>query len=167
MSVGPGARRSALVWIWLAIVVVSADQITKALAVAHLTLYVAHPVCPFFNLTLAYNRGAAFSMLSTAGGWQRWLFMALAVGAATMITLWLRDTPAPRRWLAGALALILGGAVGNLIDRIVLGHVVDFIEVYYRTWYFPAFNVADSAISVGAAMLLIDLLGQRESESGA
>lgn len=151
-----GHRRSALRWLWLAAGVVLLDQLSKQVAAATLTLYRPVHLAPSLNLTLMHNTGAAFSVLHQAGGWQRWLFVALALAISLVIYWWLRQLPAERRWLACALALILGGAVGNLIDRVVLGYVIDFIDVYYGGWHWPAFNIADSAITVGAVMLLLD-----------
>ena len=149
-------RRSALRWVWLAVGVVLLDQVSKQIATATLKLYHPVHVAPSVNLTLMHNTGAAFSMLNQAGGWQRWLFVALGVIISTVILWWLRRLPAERRWLACALSLILGGALGNVIDRVFLGYVVDFIDVYYRGWHWPAFNIAYSAITIGAVMLLID-----------
>ena len=107
-------------------------------------------------MTLAHNYGAAFSFLSDAGGWQRWLFTGLASVVTVVLVIWLLRLTAKERMLAAALSLVIGGAVGNLIDRIINGYVVDFIDVYYRDWHWPAFNVADSAISCGIVLLLID-----------
>jgi signal peptidase II len=152
-----GARpRTALSWVWLSLVVVALDQFTKYLAVKYLVLHAPLPVFPGFNLTLVHNTGAAFSLLRDAGGWQRWVFIVLAVAIAACIVVWLARLPARRNWLACALALVLGGALGNLWDRISLGYVIDFIDVYYAHWHWPAFNVADSAITAGAVMLVID-----------
>lgn len=145
-------------WLWLSAVVVVLDLYTKHLASASLELYRPVPVLPSLNLTLMHNRGAAFSLLSDAAGWQRWLFAALALAVGAAILVWLWRLPRERRWLPVALALVLGGALGNLWDRLILGYVVDFIDVYYRGWHWPAFNVADSAISVGAVMIAIDAL---------
>jgi signal peptidase II len=158
-------RRSALGWLWLAVSVVLLDQLSKQIAAATLKLY--HPVrlAPSVNLTLMHNTGAAFSMLNQAGGWQRWLFVALGAIVGAVIVWWLRRLPAERRWLACALALILGGAAGNVIDRIFLGYVVDFIDVYYGRWHWPAFNIADSAITIGAVMLLIDAF-RKDGDTG-
>jgi signal peptidase II len=120
------------------------------------------------DLTLLHNRGAAFSFLSDAGGWQRWFFAAIALGVSGWIAWWLRTLPAGKAWLATALSLILGGAIGNLIDRMLLGYVVDFISAHWGRHYFPAFNVADSAITVGAVMMVIDTLFlEREASSHA
>lgn len=144
-----------LKWLWLSGLVVALDQVTKALASHYLSLYQPVPVLPFFNLTLMHNTGAAFSMLSEAGGWQRWFFTILALVVSVAIVIWLKRLPSNQRWQAAALALILGGALGNVIDRVRLGYVVDFIQVYYDRWYWPAFNIADSAITVGAVIFLI------------
>lgn len=143
-------------WLTLSLLVIGADQLTKIAAEAELQLHEAVPVMPFFNLTLAYNEGAAFSFLSDAGGWQRWLFSGLAVVISLVITFWLRRLSSAERLTGFGLALILGGAIGNLIDRLAYGHVIDFIQLYYDRWYWPAFNLADSAITVGVVLLLID-----------
>ena len=149
-------QRSSLRWLWLSVLVIALDQLSKALAVSRLTLYKPLAVLPSFNLTLMHNTGAAFSFLSDAGGWQRWLFTGFAVVVSVAIVIWLRKLSAAQAWVAAALALILGGAIGNVIDRIRLGYVIDFIQVYYREWYWPAFNLADSAITLGVAILLVD-----------
>ena len=128
------------------------------IAEAALVLYQPVPVMPSFNFTLMYNRGAAFSFLAGAGGWQRWFFLALSIAIGIGLTVWLTRLRAGQTLLAVALALILGGAVGNVIDRAIYGYVIDFIDWYYGQWHWPAFNVADSAISVGAALLIIDSL---------
>ena len=152
----------------LALAVIVLDHLTKWMA-THMLDY-AQPVVllPVLDLTLLHNRGAAFSFLSDAGGWQRWFFAAIALGVSGWIAWWLRTLPAGKAWLATALSLILGGAIGNLIDRVLLGHVVDFISVHWGRHYFPAFNVADSAITVGAVMMVIDTLFlDREASSHA
>lgn len=145
-----------LKWLWLSVGVIVLDQSTKALASAHLVLHEPIPMLPLCNLTLMHNTGAAFSFLSQAGGWQRWFFVAVAVTVSGALIWWLRQLRSGQTWLAVALALVLGGALGNVWDRIMLGYVVDFIDVYYGDWHWPAFNVADSAITVGATLLLID-----------
>lgn len=145
-----------LKWLWLSVAVIALDQITKALASAHLVLHEPVPVLPLFNLTLMHNSGAAFSFLAQAGGWQRWFFVAVAIAVSVALAWWLRQLRRNQLWLAVALALVLGGALGNVWDRVTLGYVVDFVDVYYGDWHWPAFNVADSAISVGAIMLLVD-----------
>lgn len=147
------------VWLWLSLAVIALDQASKAWVVRHLSFHVATPVLPVLDLTLAYNPGAAFSFLADQSGWQRWLLTALALGVAVMIVGYLGRLQARRQGLlCAALALILGGALGNLIDRLRLGYVVDFISAHWHGHYFPAFNVADSSITIGAALLLIDLL---------
>ncbi len=145
-------------WLWLSAVVVALDQASKFMAEHSLEYGVPVAVLPSFNLTLAYNRGAAFSFLSDAAGWQRWFFIAVAGFAVVVLVAWLRKLAPAQRWTAVGLALILGGALGNLIDRIWLGHVIDFIQLYYRSFYWPAFNIADSAITVGAGMLIWESL---------
>jgi signal peptidase II len=143
-------------WLWLSVVLVGADQVTKALASTYLAFHQPLAVLPVLNLTLTHNTGAAFSFLSDAGGWQRWFFTAVAVAVSAVLLFWLRGLPPGHRRVGAGIALVLGGAVGNLIDRVVLGHVVDFIDLHYAGWHWPAFNVADSGISVGVALLLWD-----------
>jgi signal peptidase II len=152
------ASRKALTWLWLSALVVVLDQITKVLATAHLVLHEPVAVVPFFDLTLTHNTGAAFSFLSQAGGWQRWFFVGVALAVSTALVTWLTRVPPGDRRVAGGLALVLGGALGNLVDRLALGYVVDFIDLHYGGWHWPAFNLADSAISVGVALLLWDAL---------
>lgn len=155
-----------LKWLWLSLVVLLLDQATKHLAEGLLDWGRPVPVLPFFNLTLLYNTGAAFSFLSDAGGWQRWFFILLALGVSGVLLHWLRRLE-PGQWRMGcALALILGGAIGNVIDRIWFGHVIDFIQLYYKDWYWPAFNLADSAITVGAVLLIWDgLFGKQDQRA--
>ncbi len=152
------ARGSALVWLWLTVLVVAVDLLTKYLANTTLPYGIPHPQLPVFDLTLLYNKGAAFSFLAGAGGWQRWLFTLIALLVSAVLLVWMYRTPRPQRWLGCALALVLGGALGNLYDRVVQGYVIDFISVHYNQYYFPAFNLADTAISIGAVMLIIDML---------
>lgn len=155
-------------WLWLSVVVIALDQATKFLASSLLDFGVPVPVLPLFNLTLAHNTGAAFSFLADASGWQRWFFVGIAVLVSGGIIVWLRKLPQSEAWVAVSLALILGGAIGNVIDRVVHGYVVDFIDVYYGAWHWPAFNIADSAITVGVAILLIDsLFLSKETARGA
>jgi signal peptidase II len=154
-----------LKWLWLSAVVIVLDLATKALASSQLVLHEPVPVFPGFNITLMHNTGAAFSLLSEASGWQRWFFTLIAIVVSVGIIIWLRRLGREQRWLAVALALILGGALGNLYDRLTLGYVVDFIQVYYDKWSWPAFNIADSAISVGAVILVLDSLwGSSQNE---
>lgn len=150
-------------WLWLSTLIVCLDQITK--------YYLSEilPLCetgqcasivflPVFEFTRLHNTGAAFSFLNDAGGWQRWMFTAISTGVSIVLIVWLRRLTVQERWLAVALSLVLGGAIGNLIDRVLLGYVVDFILVHYEDYYFPAFNLADSAIFVGAAIMILDML---------
>ena len=153
-----------LKWIWLAIVVVILDQITKYVASTSLEMYQPIAVMPMFNWTLMHNTGAAFSFLADAGGWQRWFFAIIAVVVSVVIVLWIKRLEQHERWQAIALALILGGAIGNVIDRILLGYVVDFIQVYYQQWFWPAFNIADSAIFIGVGMIIIDSIREYRDE---
>lgn len=157
-------RTGASAWIWLSAAIIVLDQIIKAVAADVLSLHQPVRVMAGVNLTLMHNTGAAFSLLNEAGGWQRWLFTVLAVGVSTVIVVWLARLPPQRRWLACALALILGGALGNLWDRLVLGYVIDFVDLYYKTYHWPAFNLADSAITVGALMFILD--GFRRTADG-
>lgn len=148
-------RPGALAWLLLSVVVIVLDQVSKWFALAHLQPYQPQPVIDgFLNWMLAFNTGAAFSFLADSGGWQRWFFTGLAILVSAVLVFWLART-ARRDWRnALPLALILGGAMGNVIDRIRLGHVVDFIDVYVGQYHWPAFNIADSAICVGAVGLI-------------
>jgi signal peptidase II len=141
----------------LAALVLALDQASKFAVLRSLEPYQQIPLLPGFNLTLVFNRGASFSLLADAGGWQRWLFAALAILASAAIVVLLRRTPPTDRCNGYGLALVLGGAIGNLIDRIWLGQVIDFLDLYYGTWHWPAFNLADSAITAGAALLLLGM----------
>ena len=146
-------------WMVVAIVVVIADQLTKWAIVEWVALYDKIPLNSFINLTHQKNSGAAFSFLADAGGWQRWFFVVLATGVSLVIAVWLwRIRNDGQTVLSAGLALVLGGAVGNLIDRVLLGHVTDFIQVWFGSWAFPSFNIADAGISVGAAFLIIDAI---------
>ena len=153
-------------WLWLSALVVALDQISKFIATHALQLHLPVAVLPGFNLMLTHNAGAAFSLLSQAGGWQRWFFILLAITVCIAIVIWLRNLSPRRRWMACCLALILGGALGNLSDRIIFGYVIDFIDVYYHNLHWPAFNVADSAITLGAIMLIIDSFWFNEEKMG-
>ncbi|AOA56965.1 signal peptidase II [Acinetobacter larvae] len=145
-----------LLWLGLSALAIVLDQWTKWIANTHLNYAEPIAVMPFLNWTLLYNYGAAFSFLSDAGGWQRYFFTGLASLVSIIFIIWLMRMPKKLIILPMAIALIIGGAVGNLIDRIVLGHVVDFIHVYYNNSHFPAFNLADSAITLGTILLIID-----------
>ena len=153
-------------WLWLTVLVFVVDQASKWFFETELSLYQRIVVIPdLFSWTLAYNTGAAFSFLAGASGWQRWLFALIAIVVSAVLVVWLKRLKPGETWLAIALALVLGGALGNLYDRIVLGHVVDFILVHWQhRWYFPAFNVADAAITLGAILLALDMF--RNNKSG-
>jgi signal peptidase II len=154
-----GLNSGASNWLWLALGVVLLDQWTKYLITDNLEEFQEIVLLPYFELMRLHNEGAAFSFLSDAAGWQRWLFVGLGVVVSGAILVWLRRLPASgQHLLAAGLSLILGGALGNVIDRVLWGHVIDFVRVHYEEHYFPAFNVADSAISVGAALLILDNL---------
>ena len=154
-------------WLLLAAAVIGVDQWSKRLIENALHLSEARYVLPVFNIVRAHNRGVAFSMFAAAAGWQRWVFSALAVGVSVALIAWLRRLERDASLLAAALALILGGALGNVIDRLRLGYVVDFIQVHWGEHYFPAFNIADSAITIGAGVLLLDaLLSSRRAAGG-
>jgi len=155
-----------LKWVWVSALVIVLDQLTKLWASSSLSYAEPMPVMPSFNFTLMYNTGAAFSFLSEAGGWQRWFFAVVAVLISTVLLVWLKRLKPEQRWLAVGITLVLGGALGNVWDRLYLGHVIDFIDIYYQDWHWPAFNVADSAIFIGAAMLIIDgLRSDKQKES--
>jgi signal peptidase II len=161
--------RTALVWAWLSVLVVALDQITKWVIVSRFGLYEILPVGAFLDITRLHNEGAAFGLLAEAGGWQRWFFLVLAGAIALAILAWLRGLPARgQSWLAIGLALILGGAAGNAWDRFVDGHVVDYLHFHWGEHFFPAFNVADIAITTGAIMLIIDaIVAQKRARPAA
>ena len=148
-----------LKWLWLSLLAIVLDQGSKLTVDSLMQLYQSIPVLPYFNLTYVHNTGAAFSFLSEAGGWQRWFFAGLAVLISTGITVWLAKLKPHETLLAIALALVLGGAVGNLIDRLAYGYVIDFIDVYYENWHWPAFNIADSAITLGVVLMIAESFG--------
>ena len=142
--------------LWLSALVVVLDQASKLWMMASFREYEVLTVWPVFNLTLVYNTGAAFSFLSGAGGWQRWFFITIAVVISVVMVIWMRQLRTDERLTAYGLAFIVGGAIGNLIDRVWLGKVVDFLQWHWQEWYWPAFNLADSAITLGVILLLID-----------
>jgi len=159
------AAASGWRWLPLSLAVIVADQASKAWIAHHFFLFERVRLLPVLDVILTYNTGAAFSMLADAAGWQRWLFVCLALGVSVTLVLWLRRLAAVTQALiACGLALIVGGALGNMLDRVRLGHVIDFIHAHWGPHYFPAFNVADSAITVGAALLLLD--AWREARRG-
>jgi signal peptidase II len=154
--IGTPPHRGSLRFLALSAAVVAADQLSKWLIESHLALFRAMPVLPVLEITRLHNSGAAFSFLAGAAGWQRWLFSALALAVSAGLALWLARIERGANLLAGALALIIGGALGNLIDRLRIGQVIDFISAHWQRHYFPAFNVADSAICIGVTLLLLD-----------
>lgn len=157
MPDGPGWLSVRARWGYaVACAVVVLDQLTKHWASAELSFRQPLPVTSWFDLTLAHNTGAAFSFLAGAGGWQRWFFAVIAIVVSAVMVVWLTRLSRDRVWIGLALGLILGGGIGNLWDRMALGYVVDFISVHYGRWYWPAFNIADSAISLGAVILVLD-----------
>ena len=149
-------NKMAFVWLLMSAMIVVLDLWTKGLATESLTLYRPVEISSWLNMTLAHNYGAAFSFLSDAGGWQRWLFTVLASVVTVVLIVWLIRLQKEEQVTGAALGLIIGGAIGNLVDRITLGYVVDFIDVYYKTSHWPAFNLADSAITGGVILLLVD-----------
>ena len=159
------SRFGRLGWLVLSLLVLVIDQVSKAHFEGSLEMFQQIVVIPdYFSWTLAYNTGAAFSFLADGGGWQRWLFALIAVVVSSVLVVWLKRLGRNDTWLAIALALVLGGALGNLYDRIALGHVIDFILVHWQNrWYFPAFNFADSAITVGAIMLALDMFKSKKT----
>lgn len=169
MSGTTDRKHGALRWLWLALAVIVADQLTKALIVRGFELYEVVEVLPVLEITRLHNTGAAFSLLAGASGWQRWFFVGLATAVSAGIVYWLRNMPRESAaFLPGALALVMGGALGNLVDRIWHGYVVDFLHFHWGAAYFPAFNVADSCITVGAGLLILDALleGRRHRSGG-
>ena len=154
---GSSSSGGLLQWLGLAAILLMADQFTKVLIVGFYKLGDATHVTSFFNVVRVHNSGAAFSFLAGAGGWQRWFFTVIGLAAAVLI-LWLLKSHAGQKLFSFALACILGGAIGNVIDRILYGYVVDFLDFHWRGWHFPAFNLADSAITIGAACLILDEL---------
>ncbi len=160
----------ALAWLGVAVLVVVLDLWTKHLASTQLELFQPQAVFSWLNWRLAHNPGAAFSFLAGAGGWQRWFFTVLAIAVSVFLLLWLFRTRREERLVPLALVLVMGGAIGNAIDRLRHGYVIDFIDVHYRGWHWPAFNVADSAIVCGIILLLLDafreFLAERRARSG-
>ncbi|MBP6850484.1 MAG: lipoprotein signal peptidase [Rhodoferax sp.] len=157
-GVPPGAGSAGMsTWLGLALLILILDQFTKVMVTGYFQLGDSRTVTSFFNLVRVHNEGAAFSFLAGASGWQRWLFTGIGLVAVVLI-LWMLRSHAAQRLFALALSLILGGAIGNLVDRIIYGHVVDFLQFHYGGWYFPSFNIADSAITIGACALILDEL---------
>ncbi|OYV16304.1 MAG: signal peptidase II [Methylococcaceae bacterium NSM2-1] len=153
-----------LKWLWLSLLAVILDQASKLAIAGSMHLYQSIQIVPYFNLTYVHNTGAAFSFLSEAGGWQRWFFAGLALVISVVIAVWLARLKQHETLLAVALSLVLGGAIGNLIDRLAYGYVIDFLDVYYQTWHWPAFNIADSAITLGVMLMLAESFGLGSSK---
>ncbi|MBK68830.1 MAG: signal peptidase II [Legionellales bacterium] len=154
-------------WYMLSFTVIIIDQITKYFAVEKLALHEVKSIYEGFNLILIYNEGAAFSFLSDAGGWQRWFLIGVSCVVCVFIVVWMYQSISKSKCLLAGLSLILGGALGNLWDRLSLGYVVDFIEVYYKDLYWPAFNIADSAITIGAILLILDIFLKEPSKTSS
>jgi signal peptidase II len=168
VSPGMEKRQGALRWLWLSLAVVIADQLTKALIVREFELYEVLDVLPVLEITRLHNTGAAFSMLAGASGWQRWFFIGLALVVSAGIVYWLRNLPRnSAAYLPAALALVMGGALGNVIDRVWHGYVVDFLHFHWDAAYFPAFNVADTCITIGAGLLILDAILDGRKEGAA
>jgi signal peptidase II len=152
---GFAKKQGMTLWLGIALLVLLMDQFTKVLVLSAFQLGDSTPITGFFNLVRVHNHGAAFSFLANAGGWQRWFFTVIGVIAALFMVWMLRSHPG-QKLFSLAIALILGGAIGNVLDRLLHGYVVDFLDFYWGRWHFPAFNVADASISVGAALLILD-----------
>jgi signal peptidase II len=159
-------------WLWLSLVIIIADQLTKGAIRQQFSLYDIREVTEWFNLTRLHNTGAAFSFLADAGGWQQWFFIILGVGISAAVMVWLRLVPKDNQMLCIGLCLVIGGALGNVIDRVVLGYVVDFLDFHIGEYHWPAFNIADIAIVIGAGLLILDSFravpedGSSNSEQG-
>jgi signal peptidase II len=160
-------KKRTVMWLLVTLAVVVLDQWTKSLASSELVYGRAVEILPVFNFTLLHNSGAAFSFLSDAGGWQRWLFVGISSVVSVVLFVWLVLLKPKDIIMAASLSLILGGAIGNLWDRVLLGYVIDFISVHYDNHYFPAFNIADSAISIGAGLMILDMIINPERDSKA
>ncbi len=148
-----------LKWLWLSLIILLLDQWSKLTIDSAMQLYESIAILPYFNLTYVRNAGAAFSFLSEAGGWQRWFFAVMAFAISLVLIVWIHRLKSNETLMAIALSFVLGGAVGNLIDRLAYGYVIDFLDVYYQTWHWPAFNVADIAISLGVFLMLLESFG--------
>lgn len=149
-------------WLWLSVLAFILDQLSKIWIDSNMSLYQSISVLPGFNITYVHNYGAAFSLLSEAGGWQRWFFAVLAATISIGIIVWIKKLQQHETLSAISLSLILGGAIGNLVDRVMYGYVIDFFDVYYQTWHWPVFNIADSAITVGVVVMLYESFVQKE-----
>ncbi len=154
-----------LKWLGLSLLAVLLDQITKLWVAHDMQLFQSIEILPYVRLTYVHNTGAAFSFLSEAGGWQRWFFAALALVIGSVIAVWLTRLKAHETLMAVSLSLVLGGAIGNLIDRLAYGYVIDFLDIYVQSWHWPAFNVADSAITLGVVLMLLESFGIGKAKS--
>ena len=157
--------KQKIFWLLIAVIIIALDQWTKILATNELRYSTPVEVLSFFNLTLQHNTGAAFSFLADAGGWQRWFFTAVSGVVSVILLIWLCRLKPEQKLMAASLTFVLAGAIGNLWDRVALGYVVDFISVHYQSWYFPAFNIADSAITIGAGLMILDMFLNPEKTS--
>jgi len=163
----PSLAQSGLRWLWLAVIFLVLDQASKLYVVANFSLFESINVMPMFNLTYVQNPGAAFSFLSESGGWQRWFFTVIAVGISGVLVYWLRALHATEKLMSIAYSLVLSGAIGNLIDRVSYGYVIDFLDVYYQSYRWPAFNIADAAICIGAVLIIFDAFTSKSGEDKA
>lgn len=158
-------KTSGLNWWWLTLLFLIADQVTKTWVANSFELYQSLSVLPFFNITYVHNPGAAFSFLADQDGWQRWFFTAIATIASVIFTVWLAKIPKTQKMLSIAVALMLSGALGNLIDRVLFGYVIDFLDFHIANKHWPAFNIADSMIFIGAALMIIDSIKNDHEKS--
>ncbi|WP_076420189.1 signal peptidase II [Colwellia sp. UCD-KL20] len=158
---------TGLSWLWLTLLCLVVDQVTKHQVVGSMELYESIQVLSFFSITYVHNLGAAFSFLADQGGWQRWFFTSIAAIASIVFIIWLAKTPKDKKLLSVAFALLLSGALGNLIDRVLFGYVIDFLDFYIGNNHWPAFNVADSMIFIGAALMIFDSFKNSDKESSA
>lgn len=151
-------KTSGLRWIWLAVLIFVLDIAIKFVVIGNMGYGWANriEILPFFNLLYVHNYGAAFSFLGDQDGWQRWFFTAIAVGVCTMLLVWMKQLPAREKWNNIAYSLIIGGALGNVFDRVVHGYVIDYLDFYWGSYHWPAFNLADAAICIGAGMVILD-----------
>lgn len=160
-------RQTGLRFLWISAVAFILDQWSKYAVMDSMTLYQSIQVLPFFNLTYVHNYGAAFSFLDSAGGWQRWFFTGIAIAVSSVILWWLKQSSRSQKMLPIAFSFILGGALGNVYDRLVHGYVIDFLDFYVNNYHWPAFNIADSAIFIGAALLILDMVKNSDKSNDA
>lgn len=164
-SIGGIFKQTGLRFLWISLLVFILDQWTKNLVLDAMQLYQSNQILPFFNITYVHNYGAAFSFLDDAGGWQRWFFTAIAIVVSGVILWWLKQAKQTDKMLPIAFAFVLGGALGNVYDRAVYGYVVDFLDFYVNDWHWPAFNIADSGIFIGAALIILDMFINKKEEN--